>query len=372
MPNAPLWSYRSSAHVTSPAMSPRTVLIESSLGIGDAIVLAPMLRCLKRAYPSVRISLLSRRGGYYEHRALRAVDEVIVPRGPVDYVRLLRRRFDLLLMPGHYRSTNGVRNTLLYRALFRLIRARRRITLGDLDAPEYRELSRLDAYLRLLELAGIPTSPQDRCLELPALDLPSPSSIPSTALVELKASGQPTVIVHIGSKAGYHTRDWPERNWRDLLTHLWDHYRMTAVFIGSTDDAERTAALCHMLSSPRLNIVAKLNLESTAAVIRDGELFVSTNSGPMWIAAALQKPQLAFCGPSKPAWDPINPHAIVLRRPVDRRHCTPPCDARTCIYGDTACMNGIDAKEAIAAADRLVAQHLTARSLQSPASRNPA
>ena len=339
-------------------MAPRTVLIESSLGIGDAIVLAPMLRCLKRAYPSVNITLLSRRGGFYEKHALRSVDEVIVPRVSMDYIRLLRRRFDLLLMPGHYRSTNGIRNTLLYRVLFQLIRARRRITLGNLDSPQYQQLSRLDAYLRLLELAGVPTTEQDRVLELPALELPSPSPTPSPALAALRAAGDASVIVHIGSKAGYQTRDWPESHWRELLVHLWSRYRMTPVFIGSTDDMERTDALRRILPMPSIDLVAKLNLESTAAAIRDGDLFVSTNSGPMWIAAALQKPQLALCGPSKPAWDPINPCAVVLRHAVARRHCTPPCDARACVYGDTACMTRITTTEAIAAVDRLLALHL--------------
>jgi ADP-heptose:LPS heptosyltransferase len=335
-------------------MSVRTILIEASLGIGDMIALTPMIRSLRRTHPHAMLSILSRRGGYFADRKIPHIDEIIVPGGPNGYLRLLRRRFDLLLMPGYYRSTNGTGNTIAYRTLFWLIPARQRITLGNLDAPCNRHTSRVDVYLRLLKMAGIDIPDQDRDLGLP-LDFSSTRALLHQALAEAGLPGQRSVVVHIGSKAGYQTRDWPAARWQTVLEHLWRIHQMPAVFIGTADDEERTQSLRRTMRTPSIDLVSKLSLEETAAVINDASLFISTNSGPMWIAAALKKPQISVCGPSKEAWDPLNPNAIVLRTEIQRPGCLPPCDARTCAYSDNACMNRIESNDVLSAIERLIA-----------------
>jgi len=329
------------------------ILLEASLGIGDAVTFSPMVRRLKRAYPDAKLGIMSRHGGFLASTKLAGVDEVLVARRPRDYLRIVAEFWDLLLMPGYHRSTNGISNTLAYRLLYHAFPARRRITLGDLDAPAYRDYNRVDVYLEMVRRIGLSVTAEDRTLFLP-FDIDHVGKPLAAIVSDSGFVGYRVAVIHIGSKHGYTTRDWPIPRWTSLLHHLWRQHGLLPVFIGAKDDEQRTTALLHALDIPSVDRTAKLSLAETAAVIRDADLFISTNSGPMWIAAALGKPQLAICGPSKPSWDPLNAAGVILRQRIDRPRCDPPCDARSCFYGDCRCMDEIDAAAAIDAVERLL------------------
>ena len=342
-------------------MTSPTIMLEASLGIGDVIAFAPMVRRLKREYPKASITVLSRRAGFLAKKQLAGITRILTPRTPRDYLALLTTPVDILFMPGYYQSTNGILNTIAYRALFKAIPARQRFTLGDLDSQAHRDLNRVDVYLRLLHQGGLETSPNDRCLFVPfAIDQ---TASPLPGLLEKSGhKGKRVAVVHIGSKAGYTTRDWPSARWQTVLEHVWRQYGLVPILIGTQDDRQRNAEVANRLRTPYIDQTEKLSLEATSTLIRDANVFISTNSGPMWLAAAMEKPQLALCGPSKTAWDPLNPNAIVLREQPDRKKCRPPCDARTCAYRDNQCMLDITEEDAIAALDRVVSKHLDVQS----------
>src|SRR3989344_2480246 len=67
-------------------------------------------------------------------------------------------------------------------------------------------------------------------------------------------------------------------------------------------------------------------------------LLIGINGGPMHVAAALSKPQIALNGPSLEEWNPHNPNAICLG---GRKFCSTRCNDNGCHYGDARCIKTI-------------------------------
>jgi ADP-heptose:LPS heptosyltransferase len=88
------------------------------------------------------------------------------------------------------------------------------------------------------------------------------------------------------------------------------------------------------------NWTGKTGLRELAALAALSDLFITTDTGPMHLAAAAGARVLALFGPTAP-WrtGPYGPGHIVVRTGID---CSP-CFKRTC--DDVRCMRGITVEE---------------------------
>ena len=99
----------------------------------------------------------------------------------------------------------------------------------------------------------------------------------------------------------------------------------------------------------------KLSLLGSAELIRRAALFITGDTGPMHIAAAVGTPIIALLGPTMPLkTGPYSTDAIVLRKQLP---CSP-CLARKCPLGldPPPCMNEITPDEVFDVALRRLAE----------------
>ncbi len=90
------------------------------------------------------------------------------------------------------------------------------------------------------------------------------------------------VVIHCASNEA--SRDWPRRNWTELVAQILDGPGVAVVEIGTrsvviTRDALRRRSLC-----------GKLSIRQTVEVIRRAALFIGIDSGPAHIANAVGTP----------------------------------------------------------------------------------
>jgi len=119
--------------------------------------------------------------------------------------------------------------------------------------------------------------------------------------------------INLGGKVT--SKDWGDSNWIHLLRLLSMKYaRLGAVFIGSTDEFDRSDKLTANWVGPSVNLCGRLSPRESAAAMRNSMCFVGHDSGPMHLAAAIGVPCICVFGEfNRPrTWHPMGKsHRII-------------------------------------------------------------
>jgi lipopolysaccharide heptosyltransferase I len=159
----------------------------------------------------------------------------------------------------------------------------------------------------------------------------------------LDVSERPRVVLH--PVARWRTKLWEPTRWRDLAATL-HHEGMRVILTGSREDQPLGAAITRGLDPPPLSLMGRLSLKQLAVVLREVDLAVTVDSGPMHIAAAVGTPVVALFGPTDPRRTGPLGSGKVLRRQLD---CSP-CLQRRCRIQDMyRCMRELSVPEAVEA-----------------------
>ncbi|MDI9569407.1 MAG: lipopolysaccharide heptosyltransferase II [Pseudomonadota bacterium] len=139
---------------------------------------------------------------------------------------------------------------------------------------------------------------------------------------------------------------WPTKLWRaDLFAALAERIvrelDLSVVITGSRQEQGYVAAIVRDLKTRRaIDLAGQTSLRDLACLYRRASLVVTTDSGPMHIAAAVGTPVVALFGPTDPRrTGPYGPGHAVIRRELP---CSP-CFRKTCPTRE--CMEGIGVDE---------------------------
>ncbi len=288
------------------------ILVLQLKRIGDAVLTAPVLGALRRAYPGTPITLVLSGAAGSLAPLFAAADQVWVwKKGSLNLglLRAIRR-----LQPDRVLDFTGTdRAALLSLASGAPLRAGyekfadsllRRMACTVTCPAVVRELHTIDFHHALAASAAevpLPAVPDAGHLALPA-DLPLPD-LPSRY-----------ALIHPGTARG--EKFWPPEHWIALLDHLHRKHGAPLVLTGGdwTFEAQHLEAILSGTSSPVLDLRGKLNLVQWAGVIARASLAVTVDTAAMHVAASFEIPQLALFGPTNPFhWAPRHARAMVLQ-----------------------------------------------------------
>ncbi len=136
--------------------------------------------------------------------------------------------------------------------------------------------------------------------------------------------------------ARWHTKEWFSEGWEDLIKKLLLRFPQHTIYlVGSGVHklwAEKVAK-----KFPRVfSLFDKLSLKELVYLIRNSEVVVTVDTGPMHIASALDKPIVALFGPTAP--NRTGPWSSTYRVVKVDLSCSP-CFKRTC--KEVRCMKKI-------------------------------
>jgi len=174
---------------------------------------------------------------------------------------------------------------------------------------------------------------------------------------------RPRVALHPAAR--WRTKLWEAARWRDLAGAL-QRQGVQVILTGSQGDQPLGAAIAQGLDPPPLSLMGRVSLKQLAVVLREVDLAVTVDSGPMHIAAAVGTPVLALFGPTDPLrTGPLGP-GRVLRRDLA---CSP-CLQRRCQLPDTyLCMRDLQVREVLGAARDVLGSRTRRDSMQPQISR---
>jgi len=188
-----------------------------------------------------------------------------------------------------------------------------------------RDIHAVDRYLKIAAFLGCDIS--EVCFPFP---LYAASSVVNRHLLP---SSNYSVIA---PGARWRTKRWPPEKFGKLASLLPSN----SVVVGSKGDLEIAKRVVALSEGKAVSLAGKTTLKELIEVIRGAELFISNDSGPMHIAAALGIPIFAIFGPTDPLrTGPYGKVHTVIREDIP---CSP-CLKRTC--PDLKCMEQLSVEK---------------------------
>jgi ADP-heptose:LPS heptosyltransferase len=149
-------------------------------------------------------------------------------------------------------------------------------------------------------------------------------------------------------------RSWPCERWEELVSGMHkENRRLQFVLFGGREDRKPNDRIARRLRRdlPGLSLASaagKTDLPLAAALLQRFSLFVSTDTGPLHMAAALRVPFIGLYGPTR--FDETRPYSqdsvgAVLRRSLPCQPCYGTPSQRRC--RDNLCMQQIEAREVV-------------------------
>lgn len=207
------------------------------------------------------------------------------------------------------------------------------------------EIHALERALKLVEAAGVPTGPVEYRFPIGDVD----RAVVQTFLDQNRiAATDRLVAIH------------PMTRW---ATKLWFNDRFAAVadeligrgdqvvFTGSPADGPALDDIARQMKHPLLRADRLGGLKALAALLERADTMITTDTGPMHMAAAVGTPVVAIFGPTSPQrTGPYGSEHIVLHAGVP---CSP-CFRKTCttrLVEPMGCMKGVPVRAVMEAVD---------------------
>lgn len=152
------------------------------------------------------------------------------------------------------------------------------------------------------------------------------------------------VVVHPG--AGWLSRRWPADRFAELINTLGMTAGLRLAVIGGaaggSEEGRLFEQLFSLIRAPVMDLVNRLSLKQLIALLRETDLFIGNEAGPLHLAAALDRPVVALIGPTRPELTgPFGRRALIIRKPVS---CAP-CRERNC--SELTCMKAIEVTDVL-------------------------
>ncbi len=337
------------------AIEDKRILVIKMSAIGDCILSMASFEAIKKKFPSSKITCLVGVQAKDVFQRCPYIDELIV----CDFKRkdkglkgmwnlckkLAFRRFDMVID-----FQNNKKSHILSFATFCNFRygydnSKFSFLLNRKVKDTHDRIGPVQHQFRVLKMLGI-----DYCGEKISLWTSSQDKdFADRLLDEEGASSSEIVGINIGSSVRWKTKRWPSSKIAELCDRLAKKgYRV--LLTGSVADVPFAKSILKKVSSKPICSVAKTNLLQLAALISKCKVFVTGDSAPLHVAAAVKVPIVALFGPTDPVrhMPPLEHHVVIQKKDCE------PCYKDSCKRGDHACMERIEVNEVMSAIESLL------------------
>ncbi|MFA5095871.1 MAG: lipopolysaccharide heptosyltransferase II [Candidatus Omnitrophota bacterium] len=332
------------------------LLVIKISSLGDIILSTAGLRAIREKFPRHKISVLV--GEESRDILLRCpyIDELLVVdlkgkdkglRGLLHIARILRKKnFDLVIDLQNNRASHLLSFLSLSLERYGYDNGKFSFLLNHRIKDEKPAIDPVTHQFRLLKLLGIDL--RDNRLELwPSRE--DEEYIDNLLGGEWLSADQKIIGINISASKRWLTKAWPRDRIAKLCEELGARNIRVAV-TGTELDAEQANALSAMVKNTKIiNACARTSVNQLACLIKRCALYISADSSPLHIAAAVGVPVIAFFGPTDPARHmPPARHSAIIRKDLDCSPCYKPRCRRK------KCMNLITVEEVLEAVDKLL------------------
>ncbi len=291
------------------------ILVVKPCCFGDVIMATPVLRALRRRFPSAVIHMLTTEWCAEGLRNNPNIDSVYRYPNAVSllsYLRLTRR-----VRQQHYDLGLSLDRSPLVNALLQFGGIPERagidssgrgvgLNRGVVPLPAQHES---ELYLGVAEAVGASS------------DDPSPQYCPTKAARAnaeelLRGLRSPIVVIHPGGAvnpgATLLSKRWPAERFGQLASELVHRHGASVVVVGADSDRDAVQATIDFTDATVTDLSARLSIPELAAICERANLYVGNDSGMSHLASAVGTPTVTIFGPTSPAmYRPLGPNAEI-------------------------------------------------------------
>jgi heptosyltransferase-1 len=340
------------------------ILIVKLSAIGDVIHTLPSLAALRKLYPQAHITWVIEEAAADLIARHPHLDRVLVSRRKrwlralADYrqagqamkeirafLKSLRDRpYDLVIdFHGLFKSAlivmiSGGRRKLGYDSMQELSG----LFLNE-KIPEDMEKHAVDRYLDFLRYLKAPEAPPEFLVPIQDENRKRVEK-----LLEKSGLDRNKPFVAVSPMALWKTKLWEDEKFAKLCDRINSELGINVIFTGG-EEGGMNRRIQSLMARPYLDLGGKTTLRDLACLYQMASLLITTDSGPMHIAAAVGTPVIALFGPTSPArTGPYGQGHVVIRKEMP---CSP-CFLKKC--ETRQCMKDISVEEAFEAAKELL------------------
>ncbi len=353
------------------------ILIVKTSAIGDVTHTIPCLNALRANFPQAHITWLIEEEAadiILNHPAL---DRVIISKRKRwmrnfkagKYLQTIRQCINLIkeIRDTHYDLLIDFQGLLKSSILIILCHAKRKAGFGQ--GMEHSECSHLflnervppvdmnthavQRELQLLKSLGI--KGDDAAYKLPISEAEQEEA---KDILRAATIDDQRPFIAINPMTTWATKHWQNAGFAKLGDQLIDN-GFNVVFTGSMGDQPAITEIINLMHGKAVNLAGRTTLKTVAAIFSQAHIVVSTDTGPMHIAAAVGTPVVAIFGPTAP-WrtGPYGEQHTVIRTDIS---CSP-CFKKICERGDHYCMQQIQPDQIFEAVQKTLRSHIPPRS----------
>jgi len=320
--------------------------------IGDMVLLTPALRALREEFPGARIQMLvnplvdslMERNPYLdgvmvydkrsEHRGIRQMRRMAS--------RLRAKQFDIavILHPTSVRSAilpfmagipERIGTNLRGRGPFLTTKTKNRTGIHEVQ--------------RYLDIVSpVVGSNHDGKLEFWGIDEND------EAFAERVLESHAGPVIGINPSTTWPSKRWPAERFIALADLLTQRFGAQILLTGGSGDVHLGDEIMENTSSEPLNLIGRTSLWQLGALIKRCDLYITCDSGPMHISAALETPTIALFGPTDPVRHrPYGESHAVIKKDIQ---CSP-CYERECKEKHD-CMRAIQVEDIVEAVEKYI------------------
>ncbi|NGX55223.1 MAG: ADP-heptose--LPS heptosyltransferase 2 [Chlamydiae bacterium] len=309
------------------------IVIRMPNWLGDLVMATPIIRDVRQKYPNAHITAMCQTNVAPLLHANPHLDRILTFSEKRQAIKALRgAHFDFGIL-----LTNSLSSAWLFwrggvKKRRGFISDGRRLLLNDpVPMPKERGQEHLvTTYKRLLSLPLSDSAPElfvtqeEKETVLKKYDLPKDAKI---------------IGVNPGAAYGP-AKCWLPDRFRAVTEKLLKDEQVHLLYFGDQASGGLIQEICRKLPSRVIDLSGKTTLRELIALIERCDVFLTNDSGPMHIAAALKTPLVALFGSTNDVATGPYKHGTVIHKHV---HCSP-CYLRTCPT-DFICMKSIEVDE---------------------------
>lgn len=324
------------------------IIIRMPNWLGDLVMATPLLHDLRGHWPGAKITAMCQSNVCGLLIGNPYIDELFSFSKPNEFLRreekrniierIRQGRYDLgILLPNSFSSAWLFFRGRVKERIGYVCDMRRWLLTKPVPFPKERGSEHLvRTYKRLLSPLGIPLSDTS-----PELFVTDEENQAAEALLRQHHVKPESKVVGINPGAAYGSaKCWLPERFREVTERLLEDPNITVVYFGDQAGAPLIKSICEGLPSRVVNLAGATTLRELVALISRCDVFLTNDSGPMHIAAALKVPLVALFGSTSDIATGPYQHGEVIHKRVD---CSP-CYLRTCPI-DFRCMKRIESDE---------------------------
>ena len=335
----------------------RRLLIIKPSSLGDIVHALPTVAALRRRLPSAKLTWLVKREWAEVLDGNPDLDEVLAVdlsmKGWPAAIRAVRaRRFDVVVdLQGLLRSAMlGWMSGAPVRIGFANGREGSPWFYTDRVSVPAVSMHAVDRYLLIARALGAePEKPGPSAFPLPH---DAGAEVKVDALLAAADVQMGTVLVALNPSARWPTKRWPAESFAAVGDRLQQQVGVRVVVVGGAEDRPIWEAVMRAMRTAPIDLAGKTTMKELIALLRRLQLFITNDSGPMHLAAAVGTPVIALFGPTDPTrTGPYGAGHAILRSGIP---CSP-CFSRRCTNAVTMeCMTTIHPQQMIESATKLL------------------